>query len=175
VSASALGLIHASSADMRRSLRLPDFDYSSAGAYFVTISTEHRTALFATLNDTGGIDLTDVGKMIERWWIKLPQKFPAVDLDAHAVMPDHFHGLVLLGCSLSMEVTPPVSVSRVIQWFKTMTTAEYFRGVKTVGWPRVDRRLWQRSFHERVVRTEKEFDAIRLYIDSNPGALFEHF
>jgi hypothetical protein len=70
-------------------------------------------------------------------------------------------------------LAPSVSLSRVMQWFKTMTTAEYFRGVKTAGWPRVDGRLWQRSFYERVVRSDREFKAIRKYIETNPGALFE--
>jgi len=61
---------------MRRSLRLRDFDYASPGAYFVTITINERAVLLGSLNETtGGVELNDAGKMVERWWLKLPQNF----------------------------------------------------------------------------------------------------
>jgi len=75
---------------MRKTLRLSTFDYSTPGAYFVTIATQTRRAIFGSPNDTAAVDLNDVGRMIEHWWTKLPQKFPSVSMDAHVVMPDHF-------------------------------------------------------------------------------------
>ena len=151
---------------MRRSLRLPHFNYASPGAYFVTITVNERAALLGSLVETtGGMELSDAGKMVEQWWLKLPREFQSVTLDAHAVMPDHFHGVVLLQCSCAESANQPVSISKVIQWFKTMTTAEYSRGVQGQSWPRVNKRLWQRGFYDHVIRTERDLVDIRNYIE----------
>ena len=56
-----------------------------------------------------------------------------------------------------------------MQWFKTMTTNDYIRGVKAMGWLPFPGRLWQRNYYEHVVRNEVELDAIRRYIDENPA------
>jgi putative transposase len=159
---------------VRRSLRLKDYDYSKAGGYFTTITSQNRATLFGELDlTTGSTHLNDAGKMIQRWWADLPQKFRTVTLDASVVMPDHFHGIVLLDCG-SCE-SKPVSLSDVIHWFKTMTTAEYFRGVRDHGWPAVDRRVWQRGFYDHVIRSESDLEDIRRYIEGNPGALLERY
>jgi putative transposase len=57
---------------------------------------------------------------------------------------------------------------RIIQWWKTMTTNAYIRGVRTDGWPRFDRRLWQRNYWERIIRTDRELANVRRYIAENP-------
>jgi putative transposase len=159
---------------MGLSLRLPLFDYTSAGGYFVTITVHERKALLGSLDKSrGGVTLTDAGRMVERWWLELPQKFQPVTLDAHAVMPDHFHGIVLLQCSDDRSSDPVPSLSTVMQWFKTMTTAEYFRGVRSRSWPRVNGGLWQRGFHDHIVRSEPDLAAIRAYVEGNSGALFD--
>ena len=71
----------------RHSIRLKDFDYSSAGAYFVTICTENRANMFK---------MESVRAMIEKWWNKIPTKFDSVDIDEHIVMPNHFHGIIVI-------------------------------------------------------------------------------
>ena len=57
----------------------------------------------------------------------------------------------------------------MVQWFKTMTTNEYMRGVKTLAWPAFPSRLWQRNYYEHVVRDEDDLDRIRAYITDNPA------
>ena len=57
----------------------------------------------------------------------------------------------------------------VIQWFKTMTTNEYIRGVKTLGWQRFDKKLWQRDYWERIIRDEQSYQRIANYIINNPA------
>ena len=157
-------------------MRLPDFDYASPGAYFVTITINERAASLGSLHEsTGGVELNGAGKMVERWWLKLPQKFESVTLDAHAIMPDHCHGIVLLECSDEEPRPSGVSLSKVIQWFKTMTTAEYFRGVRNQSWRRVNGRVWQRGFYDHVIRTEQDLHDIRAYVEGNSGALFERY
>jgi REP element-mobilizing transposase RayT len=57
---------------------------------------------------------------------------------------------------------------RVVQWFKTMTTNEYIRCVKSMGWKPFDRKLWQRNNHELMIRNEHSLNQIKIYIENNP-------
>ena len=104
--------------------------------------------------------------------METPKKFPSITVDASVAMPDHFHGIVLVNCVASQPGGSP-SLSRVIQWFKTMSTDEYIQRVKTDRWPRFARRLWQRSFFDHIIRSEQALLKIREYIERNPGALYE--
>jgi REP element-mobilizing transposase RayT len=88
-------------------------------------------------------------------------------------MPDHFHGIVLLQCSDDTSSDPAPSLSTIMQWFKTMATAEYFPGVRNRSWTRVNGRLWQPGFHDHIIRSERDLAAIRAYIEGNSGALFD--
>jgi REP element-mobilizing transposase RayT len=79
---------------VRRSLRLPSFDYATAGAYFVTAVTHRRACVFGELTETdGAVHLNITGEMVRRWWNLIPQKFSSVTLDSFIVMPDHFHAI----------------------------------------------------------------------------------
>ncbi|MEZ4803828.1 MAG: transposase, partial [Gelidibacter sp.] len=78
----------------RRSIRLKGYDYSQRGAYFITICLQDRACLFGRVAD-GQMELNDAGKMIEKWWQKIPEKFPDIELGEYTVMPNHFHAVVL--------------------------------------------------------------------------------
>ncbi len=86
----------------RRSIRLQGYDYSSAGAYFITICTQNRACLFGEISD-GTMQLNDAGQMVERVWQSLLQRFPHVCLDAFVVMPNHVHGIVQLRADTLVE------------------------------------------------------------------------
>jgi len=118
--------------------------------------------------------LNDAGEMVEKWWLKLTGKFKDIELDQFVSLPNHFHGIILIvGADLS--VCPEDSkgehtgspLHEMIQWFKTMTTNEYIRGVKQLGWIPFDRKLWQRNYYEHIIRNEKELHRIREYIQNN--------
>lgn len=79
----------------RRSIRLRGYDYSSADAYFVTICTQGREYLFGDIAD-GAMHLNGAGRMVAEWWLKLPDKFPGVMLDEYVIMPNHFHGIIVI-------------------------------------------------------------------------------
>jgi putative transposase len=79
----------------RRSIRLRGYDYRQPGWYFVTICTHGRQLWFGTV-DAGGLQHNDAGRMIERWWAALPNKFPVVRTDTFVVMPDHIHGIIVI-------------------------------------------------------------------------------
>ena len=130
----------------RRALRLRDYDYKQAGAYFVTICAQERACLFGVVQD-GKMRLNDAGRIIGKWWLELNRKFPIVETDEFVIMPNHLHGIVIItdvpvGADLRVGPGPEngnstpqgahtgAPLQTVIQWFKTMTTNEYIRGVK---------------------------------------------
>jgi REP element-mobilizing transposase RayT len=79
----------------RRSIRLRGYDYTLAGAYFVTLVTQDRAALFGDVVD-GIMRLNDAGRMVQAVWDEIPLFYPGVDVDAFVVMPNHIHGIIVL-------------------------------------------------------------------------------
>jgi putative transposase len=164
----------------RRSIRLKGYDYSQAGAYFVTMCAQHRELLFVP---------DDVIDMLQRWWDKLPEKFPGVETDAFVIMPNHVHGIIVVGVdprvnpgprddpssgqsrgiAPTIDPTTAPTLGEMIQWFKTMTTNEYIRGVKDLNWTPFPGKLWQRNYYEHIIRSEIALNAIRQYISNNPS------
>jgi len=170
----------------RRSIRLKGYDYARPGAYFVTICVQHRELL---------LEPEAVRAMIQKWWGKLPGKFPCAETDAFVIMPNHIHGLVVIvGADLRVgpdetgqtqkarqthgfaptETTGPGEhrsspLPTIIQWVKTMTTNEYIRGVKQLGWASFPGKLWQRNYWEHIIRDEVDLARIREYIQNNPA------
>jgi putative transposase len=147
----------------RHSIRLRGYDYSQAGAYFVTLCTYGRAHLFGGIAD-GAVLLNDAGTMVLDWWNALSDRFPCVLLNDYVLMPDHLHGIVVL----QKFAGQPVALGTVIQWFKTMTTNAYIRGVRNGRWQPFEWHVWQRNYYERIVRSDEEMTRIRHYIDTNP-------
>lgn len=177
----------------RRSIRLKGYDYTSPGAYFVTSCSQNRRNIFGEIRNDVMI-ANPAGQMLELIWHEIPWKFPTVNLDAFVVMPNHVHFIILLteemieenrlrGRDLSdrpkWEEKPQAliprpkrvrqpSLSQVLQWYKSITTAKFRQGVKKAGWPSFSGRIWQRNYYEHIVRNERELNAIREYIVHNP-------
>jgi len=163
----------------RRSIRLPEYDYSQAGAYFITICTHNRTCLFGEIID-GGMQLDQAGKMISQWWLELANKFPHVQIDESIIMPNHVHGIILITEPPSIPVGAArcgrpgrphrgaPTIGDIIRWFKTMTTNEYIRKVKKNGWQPYRDRFWQRNYYEHIIRNENDLRDTREYIFNNP-------
>jgi len=164
----------------RRSIRLKGYDYSQAGAYFITLCTQDRACLFGKVVN-GEMRLNDAGRMVLAEWNRLPERFPQVVLDAFVVMPNHVHGILVITdpaptVGATVGATPTVgattrvapTVGNIIGAFKSRVTVEYIRGVKTSGWPPFRGRLWQRNYYEHIIRNERALNAIRQYIMENP-------
>lgn len=160
----------------RRSIRLKGYDYSQPGTYFVTICTRKRMCLFGDISN-GEMVLNPAGKMVEKWWLELENKFPTVKPDACITMPNHFHGIIVI-VGADLRVCPNYSdvktgahtgapLPKILQWFKTMTTNEYLHGVKHQDWLPFTGKLWQRDYYEHIVRNDRELHAIREYIQNN--------
>jgi len=173
----------------RRSTRYPGFDYATANAYFVTICTHQRLCLLSNIMD-GIVQIHSAGQVILDVWNGLPERFPGIDSDAIAVMPNHVHGILLIGTIPDIAPPPPVVGARfiapnpdnppgvptnegamncapttlgdVVRAFKAVST----RLIRTSSDPSF---AWQRNYHDRIIRTDSELDHIRLYITANPG------
>jgi putative transposase len=168
----------------RRSIRLRGYDYSQAGAYYITLVTQDRQPFFGDIAN-GEIRLNDAGKMVERWFNELPNKFPSVETDEYVIMPNHFHAIVVLvgaNSRIRPDAEPDepgthagggthagVPLPQIVQWFKTMTTNEYIRGVKNNGWAPFRGKFWQRNYYEHIIRDDADLERIRAYISANPA------
>ena len=145
----------------RKNLRLPDFDYASNGAYYVTVCTQNQLHLFGRINpDSKSILYNDAGKMVLQWLSKIEEKYHGVYLDCSIVMPNHIHLILFLE-----EATN--SLSDIMKWFKSQTTNEYIRGVKEGKYPPFQNRIWQRDYYEHVIRSDSECNQVRQYITYN--------
>ena len=179
----------------RKSIRLKGYDYSQAGLYFITICCQNRAHLFGGVMQQQMI-LNDAGKMIEKWYVELENKFSDMQCHEMIVMPNHVHFIIenvgpvgadLRVCpkndsgSSTNENVSGSSVSdilgehvgsplhRVVGWFKTMTTNEYIRGVKNNNWQSFDGKLWQRNYWEHIIRNDHSYKKISEYIINNPS------
>ena len=148
----------------RNSLRLQSYDYSWPGAYFVTICVADRIPRFGEVIGHF-VELNAAGRMIDDHWDALPERFAHLDLDAHVVMPNHLHAILLINTSAPAGRE---SLSDIIGAFKSLTSRAYTAGVRDDGWPSFERRLWQQSFYDHVVRDEHDHERIREYIENNP-------
>ncbi len=177
----------------RRSIRLKEYDYALAGAYFITVCTQGRLSLFGEVVD-GVVQLNDAGRIIQIAWEELPKYYVGVETDAFVVMPNHIHGIIVLvgagprACPAGGRVQGPaptissmlgnteqpqgvatiMSLPNVIHRFKTITTKRYADGVKQYGWTPFPGRLWQRNYYEHIIRSEESLNHIRQYIAGNP-------
>jgi REP element-mobilizing transposase RayT len=156
----------------RRSIRLKGYDYSSQGAYFITICVNNMRCLFGKITSCGekwgehigSPLLNDAGCMVRKWYFALAEKFTGIEPREYVIMPNHFHAIIINAPS----ACPPTSVPRVVQWFKTMSTNEYIRSVKALGWAPFEKRLWQRNYYEHIIRDDHDYRRIAEYIITNP-------
>lgn len=139
----------------RRSIRLPAWNYTSAGTYFITIVTQDRICWFET---------PTFRKIVEDEWAYLPFRFPLLELDAFIAMPNYVHFIIWLH-----PPDPPVgapcmapSLGKIVRAFKAASS----RRIRQAG---ADAFAWQRNYYERIIRNERELQATRQYIEDNPA------
>ena len=134
----------------RRSIRLKDYDYSRAGAYYVTINVQNRECLFGEIVDSEMI-LNAAGKMIEEQWLALLERFPDIELDVYQIMPSHAHGIIVIvepefGVESRAGTSSAPTLGDIVGAFKSITTHEYIQGVDNKKWRQFYKRLWQRNY-----------------------------
>ncbi|MDZ4670173.1 MAG: transposase [Phototrophicales bacterium] len=154
----------------RKKLRLEGYDYASDGVYFITILIQNRVHLLGDIADNK-LCLSPAGEMLSQYWYELPQKHPHFELDDFVVMPNHFHSILIINNAPNNEKS--VTLSQGIQWFKTVTTNAYIRGVKDSNWTPFVGKLWHRSFHDHIIRDERALHTLKMYIAQNPEKWIE--
>ncbi len=165
----------------RQSIRLKGYDYSQAGAYFVTIVTWHRECLFGEIQN-GEMKLNKIGQIVAWEWSNMATRLPYIELGASSVMPNHFHGILCIHESAGAtrpdktEVSPKnlkgsplphgpqrASLGAIIAQFKSHVTKRIWTTPELNNTP-----IWQRNYYEHIIRDEKDLKNKTEYIKANP-------
>ena len=171
----------------RRSIRLKEYDYSHPGAYFVTICTRDRECLLGQI-ENADVVLSEAGKIAQSVWTRLPSRFPSVTLDEYVIMPNHIHGIILVGAQFiapdsrgGMENrvytlgdivrTYKATVTRIVRLRNNSATDRdsMKAGVMNHAPTGTTQFGWQRNYYEHVIRNEDDLADVREYIVGNPA------
>jgi REP element-mobilizing transposase RayT len=151
---------------------MPSFDYGQAAIWFVTICLRNMADMrFGGVND-GQLMVNQAGMMIGEVWFANIERYSGASLDAFVVMPNLLHGIVLIGTEPG---APAANLNDIVATFKSISSAEYGRGVREGTFPSYESSLWQRSFYDRMIRNETDLDRARAYIEGNPARWIEKF
>ena len=134
----------------RKTPRMFGYDYATQNYYFVTICTHNKKCIFGKPGS-----LSAIGEITQKHLIKIPNIYPGVSIDKFIVMPNHIHAIFVL------DGLDTPSLSRIIGQFKMSVTKEIRDNYK------IDT-VWQRSFHDHIIRNQKDYERIWLYIHGNP-------
>ena len=156
----------------RKNIRLKNYDYSSPGAYFVTICTENRRNYFwnGTLNPQAfewrsvgancvrpqNLPLSDIGNAVLDELEKWHKTYDTVELCSYVIMPNHLHIMVFISADEYGRPQVAPTVSRMVKQFKGAVTKK------------ISRPIWQKSFVEHVIRNKQDFETKSKYICENP-------
>ncbi len=184
--------MRATSRQRRNSLRLQGYDYAQPGGYFVTICTYGRRCVLGRIVD-GRMLLSEVGRVVEEVWARIPEHFENTRADMFQVMPNHLHGIVDIkevgrthmvtragkvnGATVWARHVVPIqeptkeefgkprsgTLSTIIGSFKAAVTRELRRQGKCM-----ERSFWHRSFHDHVLRDDVDRFFVERYIELNP-------
>lgn len=147
----------------RKQVRLKHFDYSSNGAYFVTICSKNKAHLFGRVVGAGPLagprtELSCLGAVVQRRILEIPQVYKGVLIDAYSVMPNHIHMVLRFECPEGPARGPaPTSLPKVISSLKSLSS----RDAGTA--------LWQRGYYEHVCRSYDDYIACAEYTQNNPA------
>ena len=155
------------------SARLKGYDYSSPGAYFITVCTKDRECLLGGIVDRQMI-LNHFGKIVLECWHDLPNHYSNIILDEFVIMPNHIHGIICIDNAVETGFKPvstikPVStelnhgLSEFVRALKTFSSRRINTNRQTPGYP-----VWQSRFYEHIIHNETELKRIREYITNNP-------
>ena len=163
--------------------RLKNHDYSLNGYHFVTVCSKNRNNIFGEYKYVGeglassrnmsarnNVQLTIIGQIIDNQWNDIENQYDNVDLDQYTIMPNHLHGILVVDkndINKRADARPAPTISDIVCSFKSKCTVEYLKHIKQNNL-NVSSKIWQRSFYDHIIRTERSLNAIREYISNNP-------
>ena len=154
----------------RKKNRLDSQLYSQNGAYFITICTENKKSLLSGIVGDGVLDvpmthLSFCGSVVERRIQEMNRAYPAVQTVKYVIMPNHVHLLICIdreeACGAAGTSRTPSPTNAIIP--------SYISTFKRLCNREIGRNIWQRSYHDHIVRGKSDFDMIWQYIDTNPA------
>ena len=160
----------------RNTNRIPQHDYSAPGYYFITVCVEKRQEIFGTIVNNQ-MTLNDAGNMIDLWWKKTFEKYDHTLIDEYIIMPNHIHGIINIVGARSPRPgssrpdnnkiigrgNRAPTIGNIIAYFKYQTTKQINESQNTPG-----KKIWQRNYHDHIIRNDKSLQEIREYIINNP-------
>ncbi len=157
----------------RRSIRVPGYDYSQPGVYFVTMVTYQRECLFGKVAD-GKMWLNKNRQIVAQTWNDLPIHYPHVELGTYIIMPNHFHGIKILVDTADVDVGAGLRPAPTSQQ-KRHGLPEIVRALKSFSARRINELLnspgvpvWQRNYYEHIICDDDDLNRTHLYIEANP-------
>lgn len=158
----------------RKSVRRPGHNYRWSATYFVTIVTSSRMCWFGEVAD-GRMHLNALGEVIRRHWLESARLRPGLSLGEFVVMPNHIHG-ILTTPRVNLSTSEPLSDDRLGRPIVSQSLGSIMRGFKSAVTSEVNKirqvdeegSIWQRNYHEHIVRNAAEHSRITHYIRANP-------
>jgi REP element-mobilizing transposase RayT len=137
----------------RKRNRIPKYDYATPNSYFVTICTHQRQCIFGTVEQLNGF-----GQIAKELLVRIPQHFPNASVDKYVIMPNHIHAIITLH-AVSPDIQKDLSV--ILGQYKAAVSQRLHKVFP-------NKTVWQKSFYDNVIRSEKGYQAAWRYIDENP-------
>jgi len=145
----------------RKPIRIDDYDYSTPGAYFITVCTANREKLFwesvgADIIRPGNVPLSASGQIAEQGILQIAEHYENISVDKYCIMPDHIHLILRIESDGDGRMVSAPTASTVVGSMKRWVS-------KQIGRP-----IWQKSFYDHGIRNQQDYDEIWEYIENNP-------
>lgn len=148
----------------RASLRLQGHNYTTPRWYFVTLCTQGMKQIMGSVI-CSTVYLSDYGHTVNLYWLSLEARYSNLYLGEYVIMPNHIHSVVCIERA-------DKNLSDIVGEFKSLSASAYIRGTKNGIYPSLEHNVWQRGFHNRIVRSTKDRLRIVQYINNNPTKWF---
>ena len=144
----------------RKHIRIQDYDYSTPGAYFITVCVQDRTPILWNVGAAiSRPNLSKIGAVVETAILQIPEHYPAVSVDKYCVMPDHIHMILSINTDEDGRQVAAPTLSTVVGHMKRWVSIQ------------LGQSIWQKSFIDRVIQNDKGYRAVWEYIENNPVKL----
>ena len=165
--------------DQRHSVRLYGHDYSREGLYFVTICTQNRVCLFGEIFN-GELILNEIGNIAKECWLAIPKHYSYIELHEFVIMPNHVHGIIEIDEHVwanyhspeneSLFKSPSGTIGAIIRGFKIGVIKQIRNSLRANDNSPLQQQstIWQRNYHEHIIRNDKSYQKIAEYIYKNP-------
>ena len=164
----------------RKSIRLPEYNYSTEGFYFITICTQEKKCTFGKVVN-GEMILNEAGRIVKEEWLQTMNiRKGEVKLHEYVIMPNHFHAIIEICRGVShtpenININKPTSYSGCNQGVcntplqsPSKTVGAIIRGYKGAVSRKIGYSVWQRNYYEHIIRNQHTYDEIEEYILNNP-------